>query len=872
MSKEKKKKKEEALTPMLEQYHSIKQKYRDTILLFRLGDFYEMFYDDAQKASKALDLVLTSRYAGKGRRVPMCGFPFHAAQSYIARLLKQGFKVAICEQVEDPKLAKKLVKRDVIQVITPGTVSEPDMLDQKSNNYLMSLNFNENTIGIGVADISTGELLATESTEENLKEFIENEITRFNPSELLLPSHLSEEPIIKEILNIHQEITLTPYHSWVFDTEYGKENILNFFGIKNLSSFNLEDKYYAIGAVSGLIHYLNETQKQIVNHIEKVQFYSKSDFMNLDYPTIKHLELVKNMQDNTRARTLLEVLDSTLTPQGARLLKKWILTPLVDINKINKRLHYVDIFYKHSGERKNIQQLLKKVYDIERVITRVNLGKVTPREIVNLRYSIENALKIKEFIEKNLLWIKEISDKIPDLKDIAELIKNGIYDEPWHQLGEGRVIKEGFNEELDKYRKARKEGKEWILKLQQEEIKRTGIPSLKIGYNKVFGYYIEVTKPNLKYVPSDYIRKQTLANAERFTYPKLQEYEEIILSAEEKIEELEKKVFNEIVEKIKERTSEIKKLSQIISFIDVIVSLAEVAEKNNYVKPEVKEGDQIIIKSGRHPVVEKYIEEEFIPNDTLLDTGENRILIITGPNMAGKSTYLRQVALIVLMAQMGSFVPAEKAEIGIVDRIFTRIGASDDLSRGESTFLVEMNETARILNNATSKSLIIMDEVGRGTSTYDGLSIAWAVLEYIYTNIKAKTLFATHYHELTVLGRKKAIKNYNFLVKEWGDKVIFLRKLAPGAADRSYGIQVAQLAGLPKKIISRAKEILLSLEKDSDKKISLKMDAPQLSLFTIQLQDSNEYKKIIDELKQIDINQITPIEALNILNKLKSML
>jgi len=862
------------MTPMVKQYHEIKKKYKDTILFFRLGDFYEMFYDDAIIASKELDLTLTSRHRGENDKIPMCGVPYHAADNYIARLIKKGYKVAICEQVEDPKLAKKLVKREVVEVITPGTITDFNMLAQKSNNYLMSLNFNNKKIAFAFADISTGEFYVTESDFQVLKEYlIENEITKFKPSEALIPETIAEDPIIKKIFNLHYEILVNKYYDWVFDPVYSRNKIIETFKIHSLAPFGIEDKNLAIGCIGSILHYLEQSKKQIINHIEKIKFYTKNEFMLLDNATIRNLELVNNLQDNTSERTLFSVLDFTCTPQGARLLKRNILQPLINIDSIKERQNLVNLFFENNELRKKLRTTLSKITDIERLTTKIALNKANPKELIALKNALINSMEIKKLISE-FEPLKNLAQNMPDMSDIISLLEKSIEENAPIQISDGNIIKDGFNETLDKYRKAATEGKNWIAQLQNEEIKRTGINSLKIRYNKVFGYYIEITKPNLHLVPKDYIRKQTLSNAERFTFPKLQEYEELILTSTEKIIELEKNLFLKIIEKLKENLSAIKKIAQTIAEIDFYTSLAECAKVRNYVKPIITNNDKIIIKNGRHPVVEAIIKNEpFIPNDTELDNDENRILIITGPNMAGKSTYIRQTALIVLLAQMGSFVPADYAEIGIVNRIFTRVGASDNIARGESTFLVEMNETANILNNADEKSLIIMDEIGRGTSTYDGLSIAWAVIEYIYNKkyIGSKTLFATHYHELTQLSQEKGIKNYNVLVREWNDKVIFLRKVVPGAADKSYGIHVAQLAGLPEQVIKRAKQILSELESDKihNKILSqtFENNDKQLSLFQISLINPLE-SEILKHLKEIDLNKITPIEALNILSNL----
>lgn len=872
--------KEKPMTPMLIQYHEIKKNYQDTILFFRLGDFYEMFYDDALIASKAMEITLTSRNTGELKKVPMCGIPYHAADNYIAKLIKKGHKVAICEQVEDPKLAKKLVKREVVNIVTPGTVVDFNMLNQKSNNYLMSICIDKEYIGISSIDISTGEFIVTENIKENYIAFIENEITRLNPSEIIIPeSVLNDNESLKRIFSYYPDLLINKYYDWVFDYQYAINKILEFYKVKTMDGFGIENKHHIISSSGAVLHYIYETQKQAINHIDNIKYYSSADFMELDNATIKNLELIFNQFDNTTNYTLFSILDYTQTPQGARLLKKRILEPLTDKDKINKRLNYTDFFYLNNNIREDLRSILNNIYDIERLCSRISLFKATPRDLIALKNSLLNSVKIKELL-KQYNELNKLAVKIPSLKKIITIIEKSINDDAPLQVSVGEVIKKGYNEELDKVRNAVTKGKEWIAQLQKQEIKRTGINSLKIKYNKVFGYYIEITKANLSLVPDDYTRKQTLSNAERFTFPDLQEYEEIILTSAEKISFLEEKLFTEILNIIRENIINIKETGKIIAQCDFYSTLSECAYRHNYSKPILNDKGIIKIKNGRHPVIEQTVKDEpFIPNDILIDNNDNRILIITGPNMAGKSTFLRQTALLTLMAQIGSFIPADKAEIGIVDKIFTRIGASDYLAKGQSTFLVEMNETANILNNATDKSLIIMDEIGRGTSTYDGLSIAWSIIEYIYnkSTIGAKTLFATHYHELTQLGEKKGIKNYNILVREWNDDIIFLRKVTSGAADKSYGIQVAQLAGIPKKVIQRAKVILFDLESDNIKDVIISQSAlkddneNQLDLFKVNVLNPVE-AEIFNILKNINLNTLTPIEALNILNSIKDKL
>ncbi len=709
---------------------------------------------------------------------------------------------------------------------------------------------------------------------------LDNEITRLSPSEVIISEKtLGQDKNIQKLLSFYPDLLVNKYYDWVFDLAYAKNKILDFYKVKSLEGFGIENKPCLIISCGAVIHYIQETQKQAIDHIDNIKTYSSADFMELDNATIKNLELVLNQSDNTDARTLFSVLDNTKTPQGARLLRKRILEPLTDAKRIKQRLDYIEFFFLNNDIMKNLRDLLNKIHDIERLSSRISLYRASPRDLIALKNSLSNTLTIKSQLkEKNNL--KNLIAKIPDATNLIKLINDSIMDDPPIQLSSGDVIKQGYNQELDKYRSAEKKGKTWITELQKKEIKRTGINSLKIRYNRVFGYYMEVTKTNLHLVPDDYIRKQTLTNAERYTYPVLQEYEELILTSAEKIAVLEEQLYKDILEKLRENSGELKETGKITAELDFYSSLAECAYINNYAKPKITNNGVINVKNSRHPVIEQTVKDEpFIPNDILLNNEENRILIITGPNMAGKSTYLRQVALLTLMAQMGSYVPAEQAEIGIVDKIFTRIGASDNLARGLSTFLVEMNETANILNNATEKSLIIMDEIGRGTSTYDGLSIAWAIIEYIYNKaaIGAKTLFATHYHELTQLGEKKGIKNYNIIVREWNDEIIFLRKVVPGSADRSYGIQVAQLAGIPKEVIERAKVILMDLEVDNVKDVIISQSAlkdeksDQMSLFQINMVNPYE-AEIINILKGVDLNTLTPIEALNILNSIKDKL
>jgi DNA mismatch repair protein MutS len=866
----------------MEQYHRIKKEYPDTILFFRLGDFYEMFGEDAKLASSILEIALTSR-----QKVPMCGVPYHSASRYIATLIKAGYKVAICEQLEDAKVAKDLVKRDVIRVITPGTVLEETLLPEKSNNFLASVYLERPVVkraGLSFVDISTGEFLATEVEGGNLLEEVSLELTRLPVAEVILPK---EEESNNDLLNLLKNYSLPVNYveDWNFMQENAYQKLVHQFQLHSLKGLGFENRQLAISASGAIISYLEATQKMTLSHLLPLKFYSKSEIMVLDESTRRNLELLANVQDNSKQGSLLEVLDLTRTAMGGRRLRQYILEPLMDVERIRARQEGVEDFFSNSIRRGKVRELLKKISDLERLIGRLCCGTANARDMVSLKNSLKLIPRIKELVgECKSQMAQDLCKELHDLQEIVDLIDSAIVPEPPLTLKEGGIIKPEYDEELNKLYQMARGGKEWVSELEAKERKRTGINSLKVGYTSVFGYYIEVTKPNLKQVPPDYIRKQTLLNAERFVTPELKEKEALILGAEERKVELEYEIFQNIRNRVIHEARKIQEVAKIIAEIDVLSSLAEVAANNNYTKPTLNNGEVISIKAGRHPVVEKMlVGEKFIPNDTYLDGCENQILIITGPNMAGKSTYIRQVALIVLLAQMGSFVPAEEATIGVVDRIFTRISTRDTISRGESTFMVEMIETANILNNATSKSLLILDEIGRGTSTFDGISIAWAAVEYLNgmverahpsgepeTTSGPKTLFATHYFELTELAQTlSGVKNYNFAVREWGDKVIFLRKLMEGSADKSYGINVAQLAGLPKEVLERAKEILYHLEKNSyredgmPKLAKVEKEPKQLSLFT----EAEHY--ILQELDKLKIEEMTPLEALNKLQELK---
>lgn len=839
------------LTPLLKQYHSIKRKFNDTILLFRVGDFYETFYDDAELSSKVLNITLTSRNHGKSERVPLAGVPVKAAETYISKLVKAGYKVAICEQLEEPQKGKKIVDRDVIEVITPGTITLPSLLDKKTNIYIMSIYGEKGKYGIAFADTSTGEFQTGISSEPIV------DIQRINPQELVLKKN-QEIPIDTPKSFIDDDI---------FNLSFCEEILKKHFNVHTINSLGLYEDVEIIAAGS-LLWYISDTQKSNLSHIKKIIHYSNNDFMFLDKSTIRNLEIFKKI-DGSYEGSFVSAIDYTITPMGGRLLKKFLLFPLKNIDEINSRLKKVQEFFNNRNIIFQLRNKLKDVQDIERLSGRIATSKANPRDVVSLATSIKVFKEIKELIESsNIESIKMQISEIDDLTYIADKIKRIIVDAPPLSTTEGNFIKEGVSSELDDLRNISKNGKKWLFDFEKRERERTKISSLKVGYNNVFGYYIEVTKPNLSLVPEDYIRKQTLTNAERFITPELKEFEDKILGAEEKIKKLENEIFFNLKEELKNYLDKLQIISDAIANIDIFSSFALLAIENDYICPVIKDEKIIKIKDGRHPVVEKILPPgDYIPNSTDLNEEES-IHIITGPNMAGKSTYLRQVALITLLAQIGCFVPAKEAEIGIVDRIFTRIGASDDLSRGVSTFLAEMNETSVILNNVTGRSLVILDEIGRGTSTYDGLAIAWSCVEYFARmNDSPLVLFATHYHELTdIESYYKNIVNYTVDIKETDNGIVFLRKLKRGKADRSYGIEVAKLAGLPEVVIKRAKEILKDLEKD-DRVISHHPPKyMRLSLF------KDERDVLIERIKKLEPEKITPIEALNLLVEFKKII
>ena len=862
-------------SPMMQHYLDMKEKYKDCILFYRLGDFYEMFFEDAINVSKELELTLTGKECGQEERAPMCGIPYHAADSYIAKLIANGHKVAICEQLEDPKFAKGMVKRDVIRVVTPGTVIEANLLEDKKNNYIMSIYKNGIYYGLTSCDVTTGDLRTTEIKETNNFSALLDEISKYSPAELVVNPMMYD--CSEEIAKIKErfDVYITRLEEKEFTDNY--EALMVKYKIVDDEEKPVEDlsKYMlSVAATNALFTYLLDTQKNNLDHINKIIIYSVTKYMSLDINARRNLEITEKLRDKAKKGTLLWVLDKTSTAMGGRLLRRWLNNPLIDVSKINKRLDAVAELKDNIILRGDILDNLKKVYDIERLAGKISYGSANGRDLISLKSSAKQLPEIKKILSQaKSSLLTELYSELDTLDDVYDIIDKTIVDEPPISVKEGGLIKLGYDEEIDKLKTATTDGKNWIINLEAEEREKTGIKGLKVGFNKVFGYYIEVTKSNISLVPDRYIRKQTLTGGERYITEKLKNLENQILGAEEKVVNLEYNVFVEVRDKIEAQIERVQKSAGIIATLDCLCSLATVAEDQNYVRPEVDNSGVLDIKDGRHPVIEKILPSgSFVQNDTYLDKAENRLAIITGPNMAGKSTYMRQVALITLMAQIGSFVPASYARIGVVDKIFTRVGASDDLSMGQSTFMVEMMEVAQILKEATANSLVILDEIGRGTSTYDGLSIAWAVAEYISDREKcgAKTLFATHYHELTELENKlEGVKNYSIAVKEKGEDIIFLRKIVKGGTDESYGVHVAKLAGVPQTVTKRANEILKSIERKNvlnNKKIEKQEKGVadgQLTMFNYKLAE------IAHELDKVDVNELTPIEALNTLVKIK---
>ncbi len=872
---------------MMQQYMETKEQYKDCILFYRLGDFYEMFFEDAQIASRELELTLTGKSCGQEERAPMCGVPYHAVESYLNKMVSKGYKVAICEQMEDPKLAKGIVKREVVRIVTPGTNLNVQALEESKNNYLMCIAYFEGRIGVSVADVTTGDYYLTE-VEDHKK--LLDEINKYTPSEIICNDALIVSGVDLEDLKGRLHITVFALEPHYFDENNCVRCLMQHFHVNTVEGLGISDFQNGIIAAGSLLQYLYETQKTTLTHFTHLYPYLTSKYMLLDSSTRRNLELTETLREKQKRGSLLWVLDKTRTAMGARMLRTWLEQPLIEKEEIEKRLDAVDEFCKKPVIRDEIREYLNPVYDLERLLGKVSYKTANPRDLLAFRNSLSMLPHIKTVLgECTAEYLSKIEDETDALEDICALIRDSIVDEPPISIREGGIIKEGFDEDIDRLRHAKTEGKTWLAELEEKDRERTGIKNLRIKYNKVFGYYFEVTNSYKNMVPEDYVRKQTLANAERYTTPRLKELEDMILNAEDKLCTLEYDAFCRIRDTIAGQIQRIQCTAKAVARLDVFASLSIVAEHNHYVRPKLNEKGIIDIKDGRHPVVEQMIQNDmFIANDTYLDNNRNCISIITGPNMAGKSTYMRQSALIVLMAQIGSFVPAKKADIGIVDRIFTRVGASDDLASGQSTFMVEMNEVANILRNATSNSLLILDEIGRGTSTFDGLSIAWAVIEHISNRklLGAKTLFATHYHELTELeGKMNNVNNYCIAVKEKGDDIVFLRKIIRGGADKSYGIQVARLAGVPDMVIDRAKEIVEQLmdndiiekvqsiaidnSRNEKKKVTHydEVDLTQMSLF-----DTVKDEDVLEELKNIDISNLTPLDALNTLYQLQNKL
>lgn len=866
---------ESTQTPLMRQYSQIKAKYPDTVLLFRMGDFFETFDTDAHIASKVLGITLTKRAHGAASDVALAGFPHHAIDNYLPKLVKAGYKVAVCEQMEDPKLAKGIVKRDVVEVVTPGLTFSDKLLDHKSNNYIACLFVKDERCGFSFCDISTGEFMTCDIAFKNIKDQLE----LINPIEVIISK--TQKALFAGILDlepnplVQKRVTITKLDEWIFNRDYCTELLLSQFKTKSLKGFGIEDNILGIIASGGILSYMNETQKGNVTHINKISLYDTADYIVLDNSTKRNLEIISSLNEGSREGTLISILDRTQTAMGARLLKNWISRPLKKLTQIRKRQECVSEFYENKPLRKKLAGAFKNIGDLERLISKIATARAVARDLINLKYSLKTISEAKILLNGNQVkTLNDINSNLKELSELSEFIDSAINEEMTvpseMNIGGKGIVKPGYSSELDELVNIMNSGEAWLENYQRKERERTKINSLKVSYNKVFGYYIEISKANMSKVEGieGYIRKQTLVNAERYITQELKEFEEKILSANDKISALEAKLFNDIRLRVVEFASDIQMNAAMIGILDVMMGFAEVAEQYRYSRPDVNESGIINITEGRHPVIEQLLAagEKYVPNDTLLDSGDSQVIIITGPNMSGKSSYLRQVGLIVLLAQIGSFVPAKKASIGICDRIFTRVGAMDNISKGESTFLVEMQESANILNNLTPQSLVLLDEVGRGTSTYDGISIAWAITEYIHENpaAKAKTLFATHYHELNALASLyPRIKNSRVEVKEIGDKVIFLHKINEGTADHSFGIHVAQMAGLPDVVTKRAKEILGNLEKREER--SRRKDEFQINLF--------EYKdnELMDILDKINTDSMTPLEALNKLQELKKL-
>jgi DNA mismatch repair protein MutS len=865
------------ITPMLKQYLEVKRAHPDKLVLFRMGDFYETFFEDAYTSSKVLNITLTTRNKNDENPVPLAGFPYHALDNYLDKLIKAGLKVAICEQVEDPKTAVGLVKRDITEIITPGAILDQNLIDKHENNFLCSVYYEKNAdiIGLAALDISTADFRFTELTEED---FV-SELQRLHPAEIIVSSTTAEKRLLEKLGEFKP--VLTVFDNWQFQPSEALQLLKKHFKVKSLESFGAHDKNIGATAAGAALAYVQSLYKNDLKHIASLHYYSLSSYMQLDEVTRRNLELLKSMRYGNRSGSLIDIIDQTMTPMGSRLLQHWLLNPLLDVQEITARQDVIAVLLHGFPYLKDLRVKLKDIGDISRLISKIGSQRINPREIIALQSYL---LVLKEISDILTSFESELTthwaNQIKQFDDLIEKIDNAFNERPPLSITEGGMFKKGYHPELDELLLLSHDGKSWIAQLEDDERKKTGIPTLKVGYNKVFGYYIEVTAAHRSKVPDYYIGKQTLVNAERFISPRLKEYEAKVLSAEERIKSLEYELFKEFRIYLADQISRLQNLSEIVALIDVFGSLAFVAYQNDYCRPVFTEECSLDISNGRHPVIEKLLTgEEFIPNDTLLNSEDNRIAIITGPNMAGKSTYLRQIGLIVILAQMGSYVPAKNIQLPVFERIFTRVGASDNLAQGQSTFLVEMIETANILHSATPDSLILLDEIGRGTSTFDGLSLAWSIVEYIEKYVSAMTLFATHYHELTELENLyPAVKNYNIAVKEWQDQMIFLRKIERGGADQSYGIQVARLAGIPDKVVRRAKDILKNLEEHEISpqgltntiRKKLNMSIPQMEIFEVLLDKSEEKDTFIQEIKNLDLNEMTPIQVWQFLKDLQN--
>jgi DNA mismatch repair protein MutS len=865
-------------TPLMRQYSAIKERHPNALLLFRLGDFYELFFEDAVLASKELQITLTSRNKEKGVAIPMCGVPYHAAEGYIAKLVRRGFRVAICDQMEDPRLATKLVKREVTRVVTPGTAIDSQILEPRENNYLAALAERDGSVGLAFVDLSTGDFRATEFSGSEAATRLQEELERMRPSELLVASRPTSPAEARPVPLA--SLTQTPLEDWVFAEEYGARLLRDHFRVATLAGYGLEGHALAVAAAGAALHYVRETQRGSLSHLDAIRFYQQQDSLVLDPATMRNLELVEPAFGESRAATLLGILDECVTSLGARKLKAWMLRPSLDRAEIEARLDVVEELQKSTIEREELRRAMGSVQDLERLLSKVTLETAHARDLLALKHSLEVLPDLRAYLNHfQAARLKKLRENLDELADVRELLEKAIHPEPPVLLSEGGLIRPGYNAELDELRDLSQNSKQLLAQIEARERERTGIASLKVRFNSIFGYYIEVSKPNLHLAPADYERKQTLVNAERFTTPELKELEAKILDAEERSHTLERDLFLATRRQVANEARRIRQTAAVLAELDVLACFAHLAAERHYQRPEFSQDGELVIQRGRHPVIEQLNEEgqsgKFIPNDLYMNGGTDLILIITGPNMGGKSTYLRQAALIALVAQMGSFVPATRAQLPIFDRIFTRIGASDNLARGRSTFMMEMTEAAAILNTATPRSLVLLDEVGRGTATFDGLAIAWAVVEHLQTHTRAKTLFATHYHELTELADLlPGVRNYHVSVRESGTNIVFLRKVEPGSADKSYGIEVARLAGLPGKVIARAREIL-SRHEQTEHTLSERLTARpdeaktgpvQLTIFTPLNAD------VVNAIEKADLDNLRPIEALNLLAELKKQI